>query len=120
MVLEISLVLSVLAMLGAVWAPSPPWMYAVFVAVGLLSAADILSMLGIVMEFTEPDNRPTYMGLANTIPGLFAAVAPMIGGWMVGFTSYATTFATGALLSLVALAVLHYVVREPRDNVQAN
>lgn len=118
LVLEISLMLGVAAMIGALWAPSLVWMYGVFVAVGSLSAADILSMLGIVMEFTGPEDRPTYMGLANTIPGLFAAVAPMIGGWMVGSTSYSATFVTGALLSSLALAILHYGVREPRDKPQ--
>ena len=114
LVLEISLALTALSMVGALVAPSPVWMYAVFAIVGASSAADILSMIGIVIEFTGPDDRPTYVGLANTIPGLFGAFSPIIGGWLAGHTSYGATFATGATLSLVAWVVLHRMVRDPR------
>jgi len=114
--LEISLALSALCMLAAVLAPSPTWMYVVFAAVGALTATDIVSMLGIVMEFTSPDDRPTYMGLASTVPGLFAVIAPMIGGWIASRTSYRMTFLSAMVLSLAAWAILHWLVREPRKN----
>jgi MFS family permease len=114
LVLEMSLGLSAFSMLAAVVAPSATWMYAVFAAAGALTAADIVSMLGIVMEFTEPDDRPTYMGLASTIPGLFAAIAPVIGGWIASRSTYRMTFLVAAILTLAAWAVLHWKVRDPR------
>ena len=117
LVLEISLALSALCMLAAVLAPSPTWMYLVFAAVGALTASDIVAMLGIVMEFTNPDDRPTYMGLASTAPGLFAAVAPMIGGWIASRASYRMTFLVAAIVTLAAWAVLHWLVRDPRKAV---
>jgi MFS family permease len=117
LVLEISLALSALCMLAAVLAPSPTWMYLVFAAVGALSASDIVAMLGIVMEFTKPDDRPTYMGLASTAPGLFAAVAPMIGGWIASRASYRMTFLVAAIVTLAAWAVLHWLVSDPRKAV---
>jgi len=114
LVLEISLALTACAMLGAILIASPSWMYLVFLAVGAAAAGDVLSMIGIVMEFSGPDQRPTYTGLANTVPGLFAAIAPLIGGWISGRVSYSTTFALGALFSMVAWVILHTLVREPR------
>ena len=117
LVLEMSLGLSAFSMLVAVVAPSPTWMYAVFGAVGALTASDILSMLGIVMEFTSPDDRPTYMGLASTVPGLFAAIAPVIGGWIASRATYRMTFLVAAILTLAAWAVLHWMVRDPRGTV---
>ena len=114
MVLEISLALSALGMLAAVLAPSPVWMNVVFAAVGAMTAADIISMIGIVMEFAEPEDRPTYLGLANTIPGLFAAVAPLIGASIAARTNYRAMFFMATMLSLIAWGTMHSRVVEPR------
>ena len=114
LVLEISLALSALGMLAAVLAPSPVWMNVVFAAVGAMTAADIISMIGIVMEFAEPEDRPTYLGLANTIPGLFAAVAPLIGASIAARTNYRAMFFMATMLSLIAWGTMHSRVVEPR------
>jgi MFS family permease len=114
LVLELSLALLAFAMLTAVLAPSPSWMYLSFAAIGTLIAADLLSGIGIALEFTTADNRPTYIGLANTVPGLFSAVAPLVGGWIASKTGYSGLFLTATALSLVAWATLHCWVREPR------
>jgi len=116
LVLEISLSLSAICMLGALLAPTPGWMYVVFAGIGALTASDILSSIGIVMEFTGPDDRPTYLGLANTIPGLFAAIAPMIGGWIASRIGYGAVFLMATLPSFTAWAILHWMVREPRNS----
>jgi MFS family permease len=114
LVQEISLALCALSMALAVLAPSPGWIYVVFVAMGALIAAEVVSGIGITMEFGTPAERPTYMGLANTIPGLFSAVAPLLGGWIASRTSYGGLFVTAMVLSVVAWATLHWLVQEPR------
>jgi MFS family permease len=113
-VLETSLALAVLTMIGALLAPSPGFMFAVFVTLGAVYGADVLSMIGIVMEFSQRQDRPTYIGLANSVTGLFAALAPVLGGWIASRANYSLTFATGLLVTLAAWAVMHWVVREPR------
>ena len=114
LVLEIGLALCALSMAIAAMAPSPIWIYAVFAAIGALVAAETVSGIGISMEFGSPADRPTYMGLANTIPGLFSAVAPVLGGWIASRASYAALFATAMILSIAAWATLRWTVREPR------
>jgi MFS family permease len=114
LVLEASLVIAILSMAVAILAPSPIWMYPVFAAVGGLGSSDIVSAVNIALEFGPPNDRPTYIGLANTIPGLTAAVAPMIGGWIASHASYQSAFLGGALLSVAALACLRCLVIEPR------
>ena len=114
LVLEVGLILLAICMLLAVIAPSPVWMYPVFAGIGGLVALDILSGISLPMEFANPEQRPTYIGLANTIPGLFAAVSPMIGGWLAARTSYTTLFLVSALLSAAAWVVLRWFVLEPR------
>ncbi|MGC8788286.1 MAG: MFS transporter, partial [Anaerolineae bacterium] len=115
LVLEISVCLSALSMLIALLAPSPRWMYAVFAAIGMVTAADILSSIMIPMEFASPEERPTYIGLANTIPGLFSAVAPLLGGWIASRGSYGTLFLTATVFSLLSWITLHWLVQEPRN-----
>jgi MFS family permease len=117
LVLEISVLLGILAMLGAVLAPAPLWMYLVFASVGALSASDLLAAIGITMEFAAPEERPTYIGLANTVPGVFAVFTPMIGGWIAGSLGYPATFVTAAVFGLLAVTLLHWRVREPRKRV---
>lgn len=114
LVLELSLGLAMLSMGLAALAPSPAWMYAVFGAIGALLAADIISSIMISMEFAAPEDRPTYMGLANTIPGLFSAAAPLVGGWIASRANYPALFAIATLLSLAAWATLHWWVKDPR------
>jgi len=116
LVLETSLALAVLSMVVAILAPSPLWMYPVFAAVGALTASDIVSGVNIALEFGQPSDRPTYIGLANTLPGLTAAVAPLIGGWIASNSSYQATFFSAAVLNLAALAFLHWRVLEPRSS----
>ena len=114
LVLELSLVLLTVAMVTAVVAPSPGWMYLGFAALGTLIAADILSGIAITMEFSQPEDRPTYIGLANTLPGLFSAVAPLLGGWIASRAGYPMLFLTAAGLSAATWVVLHWWVKEPR------
>jgi len=117
LVLQVSVGLLTLAMVTALLAPDPRWMYAVFVGIGAMTATDILSGIMISLEFSAPADRPTYVGLANTVPGLFALVGPLIGGWIASRAGYHALFLTAAVLSLASLAVLCGWVREPRQAV---
>jgi MFS family permease len=114
LVQEASLALCALSMAIAVLAPSSTWIYAVFAAIGAQTAAEVVSSIGIAMEFGTPEQRPTYLGLANTIPGLFSAVAPLLGGWIASQTNYALLFVTALLFGAAAWATLHWLVQEPR------
>ena len=67
----------------------------------------------IVMEFAPPAQRPTYMGLANTVSGLATMVGPLVAMWLAG-VSFALLFALAASLNLLAMLMLHWGVREPR------
>jgi MFS family permease len=66
------------------------------------------------MEFTGADNRATYIGLANTIPGVAGAIAPLLGGWLAGAVSYQWMFILSAVIGVISLLLLRFTVREPR------
>ena len=83
--LEICWGLSTLALVLAILAPAarPGFSRSSFLR-GAVNAGTFISSISIVYEFTGAENRPTYIGLSNTIPGIAASLAPLIGGWLAG------------------------------------
>jgi MFS family permease len=81
---------------------------------GAVDAGIFISGISIVYEFTDAESRATYIGLANTIPGVAASVAPLIGGWLAGAMSYQAMFVLAAIIGVMSWAVLRFAVREPR------
>lgn len=115
--LEICFALSVLSLALALVAPNPGWFFLVFFLRGAVNAGMFISGISIVYEFTDPENRPTYIGLANTIPGIAGTIAPIIGGWMVGAVSYQAMFILSAAIGVVGWALLRFAVHEPRHRL---
>ena len=112
--LEICLLLSALSLVLAIFAPAPGWFFIIFFLRGAVSAGTFISGTSIVYEFTGPENRATYIGLANTIPGVAVVIAPLIGGWLVGAVSYQAMFILSALIGAAGWVILRYAVQEPR------
>lgn len=111
--LEIGGLASALAYGIALLAPAPGWYLPVFALYGVTAASTHVSGMMIIMEFSEPARRPTYLGVANTGVGLVAVVAPLIGAFLAGF-NYTLLFAVATGIALVALALFKFNVREPR------
>jgi MFS family permease len=112
--LEICLLLSALTLGLAIIAPSPLWFFPIFFLRGVVSAGTYISGISIVYEFTDAETRPTYIGLANTIPGVAGAIAPLIGGWLAGVTNYQTMFIISAFIAMISWVLLRFSVCEPR------
>ena len=117
--LEICMVLSALSLILAILAPSPWWFFPIFLLRGAVNAGTFISGISIVYEFTDAENRATYIGLANTIPGIAGAIAPLIGGWLAGAISYQAMFILSALIGVAAWVLLRFAVREPRHMTAA-
>ncbi|MBN2550307.1 MAG: MFS transporter [Anaerolineales bacterium] len=116
--LEICLLLGGLSLVLTILAPSPLWFYSIFFLRGAVNAGSFVSGISIVYEFTSPENRPTYIGLANTISGAAGAVAPLMGGWIAAAASYRSMFIFSAIIGAVSWVMLRYAVREPRQQNQ--
>jgi MFS family permease len=113
--LEVCMAVSAFSLFLAIFAPSPLWFFLIFFLRGAVNAGSTISGISIVYEFTEAENRPTYIGLANTIPGVAGAIAPMVGGWMAGALSYQAMFVLAAIIGLISWLLLRFAVQEPRD-----
>jgi MFS family permease len=112
--LEICMALSTLSLALAIFAPSPLWFFPIFFLRGAVNAGTFISGISIVYEFTDAEKRPTYIGLANTIPGIAGSIAPLIGGWLAGAISYQAMFILSAIIGAISWALLHFTVHEPR------
>ncbi|MCU0485592.1 MAG: MFS transporter [Anaerolineales bacterium] len=115
--LEICWLMSTIALSLAIFVPNPGWFFLVFFLSGSASAGTFISGISIVYEFTEAENRPTYIGLANTIPGIVVSVAPLVGGWLAGVLNYRAMFILSMLAGVISWALLHFTVREPRHTI---
>lgn len=111
LVMEAGLIALALSSLLAWWAPASAWFYLVF---ALAAAGDVaIWTVGISMtlEFGREEERPAYIGMANTLVAPASILAPFLGGWLASSFGFSAAFAASALGALSAAAILHYRVR---------
>jgi MFS family permease len=104
---------SILALIFTLFAPSATWMGLVFFLRGIALGSLWLASL-IVLEFSSPDIRPTYIGVNNTLLGITAMIAPLLGGFLAEVSGYNFLFAIASVMSILSLVVLVFRVRDPR------
>lgn len=87
--------------------------YLVFVLLGVYFSATFVSGLMIVLEFVGPEQRPTYVGITNSIIGAINVVIPLAGSWFAT-VSYTYLFALSAAASLLGVLLMAFWVADPR------
>lgn len=63
-----------------------------------------------LLEISPPDERPLYMGLANTLLGI-GAVVPIIGGFLVSGIGYTPTFIIAAFFSTIGMLITRLLLK---------
>ncbi len=92
---------------------SGQWMALVFFLRGLSLGVLWVSAL-IVLEFSKPDVRPTYIGINNTLLGIVTMFAPLLGGLIAQNAGYNWLFAVAITMAVIALIVFSLKVKDPR------
>ncbi|GAB4110718.1 MAG: MFS transporter [Roseiflexaceae bacterium] len=108
-----------LAALLAAFALNLIWLYAAFVLLSAFIAADTASFLTIIPEFCGEADRPTYIGLSNTLLAPVTALAPLFGGWLATVADFPPMFMLAGVLAAAGAALLFIWVREPRHTPEA-
>lgn len=88
--------------------------YAVFAAFGLYTSGLNLGDTMLVMELGDEKLRPTYLGMARTLTGVFLLLAPILSGWLVQSFSYAVMFAVSLGFVVIATFIMTSVKDRPR------
>jgi MFS family permease len=78
----------------------------IFVTIGITISSTMLGYYNYVLELAPAGQRPTYIGLFNTIGGLLILL-PALGGWILQATSYGLLFALTTVV-LIAAHVLSW------------
>jgi MFS family permease len=73
---------------------------------GFAQAGLIIGELILGMELGTEEDRPTYLGLARTIPGIFILIAPIIGGTLVNWIGYRMMFVIAIFMTVVGIIYL--------------
>jgi MFS family permease len=102
------------AALVALLAPSPEWLAFTFILLGAYSAADSVSGLNIILEFCAPEDRPTYIGLTNTLLAPVIVLAPILGGTLATVAGYPGLLMVAMLIAGTGGLLMAFWVREPR------
>ena len=95
-------------------APSLAWFFPVFVLTGFANVSIWTNGMTMTVDFSDDKDRPFYIGLAQTLTAPATILAPLIGGWIADAYGFTVTFALGSMLSLVMMAILVFMVKEPR------
>ncbi|MEW5871418.1 MAG: MFS transporter [Chloroflexota bacterium] len=112
--LEVGALAAMGSALLAWWAPSAGWFYPVVILAGIASVAIWTIGMAITLEFGSEAERPTYIGMANTLAAPANILAPFLGGWLADAAGYPATFLASAVASLVTLAAFHFLIQDPR------
>jgi MFS family permease len=103
-----------LAAAAALLGGAPAWLGVTFLLLGAASAAGAVSSMNIIVEFCEAADRPTYIGLTNTILAPAAILAPLAGGWLATWAGYRPMFGVALLFAAAGGLLMTAWVREPR------
>lgn len=95
-------------------APSLAWFFPIFILTGFANVSIWTNGMTMTVDFSDETERPFYIGLAQTLTAPATMIAPLIGGWIADTQGFGVTFAIGTFLSIVMMAILIFLVKEPR------
>ena len=118
LMLIIGAVSALLSSVLAWFAPSLAWFFPIFVLSGFANVSIWMNGMTMTVDFSGENERPFYIGLAQTLTAPATIIAPLIGGRIADTQGFVSTFAWSALLSIVMMAILIFLVKEPRKLTQ--
>ena len=113
-VLEIGAIASTVSSFLAFAAPNISWFFVVFILAGLVNTVYWTVGLSISVSFGTEAERPTYIGMSNTLIAPCAIIAPMLGGWLADMAGYPATFIFASAAGLISLLIIQFFVHIPQ------
>lgn len=98
------------------FATSILWFYPIFLLAGLANVSIWTIGMAMTVDFGTEAERPIYIGLAQTLTAPATILAPLLGGWIVDSAGFIPTFSISIVLSLVMIAILVFLVKDPRTH----
>jgi MFS family permease len=96
------------------YAPSIHWLYPAFIISGFANVAVWTISLAFTVDFGSESERPTYIGLSNTLITPATILAPIIGGWLVDNLDFEPMLTLSAVIGIITAFILIFVIKDPR------
>lgn len=90
--------------------------YAVFIFTGVINGSFWSVFLSFSLEFGNTKNRPTYVGLINTLIAPSTLIAQLLGGLLADTLSYKATFLTTGIFGILTFLITLVFVNIPRKS----
>ncbi|MBA4376912.1 MAG: hypothetical protein C0401_12180 [Anaerolinea sp.] len=97
----------------AILIKNPNLFVLVFILFGIAATAFWTIGLTISLEFGNELQRPTYVGMSNTLIAPSAILAPLLGGFLADSFGYPVTFIASAVFGLISIFTLILLVNDP-------
>lgn len=104
----------ILATVLLLFAGVPLAVLAAFAGLGAAQAGFQMSSQTMVLEFGAREDMPMRLGLSQTAQGLMNTLGPLAGGLIALAAGYRPVFYLSLVFEVVALALLIFIVDEPR------
>jgi MFS family permease len=105
---------AVLSAILAIIIKDPNWFVVVFILNGIAATAYWTIGITMSLQFGDERQRPTYVGMSNTLIAPSAILAPLVGGLLADSFGYSVTFITSAVIGLVSVFTLTVLVKDPK------
>ena len=115
--LQIGIVATIASVLLAMGAQGVTWFFPIFILAGIANVAAWTVPLSMTLEFSPESQRPTYIGLSNTLIAPSTFIAPIIAGLLIDNINYQAAFLVSAIAGIVTLLVLVIGVKDPRKRL---
>jgi MFS family permease len=112
--LIVGAVAAMLSSLLAWFATSITWFFPIFILAGLTNVSIWTNGMTMATSFSGENERPFYIGLAQTFTAPATIIAPLLGGWIADSFGFVPTFSISTLVSVVMIAILWFIVKDPR------
>lgn len=95
--------LPICALLADAIGPLP--LYFGFLIFGMATTNLMSAYHNWIVSYPNPDQRPIYVGLSNTLTAVISFIAPIIGGIIAQYSSYEVLFGVALLMTFAALFI---------------
>jgi MFS family permease len=116
-ILEIGAICAMLSALLAWLAPNMTTFFIVVILAGIAYTAFWTIGMTLTLDFGTDEEKPTYVGMANTLIAPAGIIAPLLGGWIADASGYPVTFIVSAAFALVTTLVLHLFVKSTKSTI---
>lgn len=107
---------TLISCLLAAMAPDLSWFFVVFILAGWANTTFWTISLSMSLDFGPEEDRPTYIGMSNTLIAPAAILAPLLGGWIADIAGYPYTFIFAAGFAVITGIIFIFLVRDPKPS----